>query len=67
MALSNDLASDGHDPERVHAEANVHLDVEAVRDTRTTPRTRRCRVPSSPGRSSGRLPTSPPSVQLAYE
>ena len=30
MALSNDLASDGHEPERVHAEANVHLDMERL-------------------------------------
>jgi osmotically inducible protein OsmC len=30
MALSNDLASDGHEPERVHAEANVHLDMETL-------------------------------------
>jgi osmotically inducible protein OsmC len=30
MALSNDLASDGHESERVHAEANVHLDMERL-------------------------------------
>ena len=30
MALSNDLASDGHEPERVDATANVHLDMESL-------------------------------------
>ncbi|WP_136588975.1 OsmC family protein [Salinigranum halophilum] len=30
MALSNDLASDGHEPERVDATANVHLDMETL-------------------------------------
>ena len=30
MALSNDLASDGHEPERVDATANVNLDMESL-------------------------------------
>ncbi|AUV81631.1 peroxiredoxin [Salinigranum rubrum] len=29
MALANELASDGHEPERVHTTANVHLDTES--------------------------------------
>jgi osmotically inducible protein OsmC len=36
MALSNELAKDGHDPERVHTRAHVHLDAGEGRIDRIT-------------------------------